>query len=124
MKPIRRGLRPSEPRSSTICHARTGPSDFLTSLISDSSSAWNNVGRSLRNASKNSRPSSAMMTTRLGSQSGAARSEEHTSELQSIMRISYAVFCLKKKKHTNKYHTKYRYHNHTQSIHRLTDNIK
>src|SRR3546814_4134715 len=31
-----------------------------------------------------------------------ARSEEHTSELQSLMRISYAVFCLKKKK-TNKY---------------------
>src|SRR3546814_7919692 len=30
------------------------------------------------------------------------RSEEHTSELQSLMRISYAVFCLKKKIHTNK----------------------
>src|SRR3546814_2190156 len=30
----------------------------------------------------------------------AARSEEHTSELQSLMRISYAVFCLKKKKTT------------------------
>src|SRR3546814_4161704 len=29
----------------------------------------------------------------------ATRSEEHTSELQSLMRISYAVFCLKKKKH-------------------------
>src|SRR3546814_3194375 len=29
------------------------------------------------------------------------RSEEHTSELQSLMRISYAVFCLKKKKFTN-----------------------
>src|SRR3546814_7326047 len=29
---------------------------------------------------------------------GAQRSEEHTSELQSLMRISYAVFCLKKKK--------------------------
>src|SRR3546814_9960701 len=28
----------------------------------------------------------------------AARSEEHTSELQSLMRISYAVFCVKKKK--------------------------
>src|SRR3546814_9276934 len=28
------------------------------------------------------------------------RSEEHTSELQSLMRISYAVFCLKKKNHT------------------------
>src|SRR3546814_3043020 len=34
---------------------------------------------------------------------GAQRSEEHTSELQSLMRISYAVFCLKKKKkHTPK----------------------
>src|SRR3546814_7378411 len=31
-----------------------------------------------------------------------ARSEEHTSELQSLMRISYAVFCLKKKKKTHK----------------------
>src|SRR3546814_5541718 len=32
---------------------------------------------------------------------GGRRSEEHTSELQSLMRISYAVFCLKKKKLTN-----------------------
>src|SRR3546814_9203470 len=31
---------------------------------------------------------------------GRRRSEEHTSELQSLMRISYAVFCLKKKKNT------------------------
>src|SRR3546814_2196449 len=40
----------------------------------------------------------------------AVRSEEHTSELQSLMRISYAVFCLKKKKlpliiHTQPYHS-------------------
>src|SRR3546814_5840298 len=33
-----------------------------------------------------------------------ARSEEHTSELQSLMRISYAVFCLKKKKYSNNGH--------------------
>src|SRR3546814_9642354 len=33
---------------------------------------------------------------------GATRSEEHTSELQSLMRISYAVFCLKKKQQVNK----------------------
>src|SRR3546814_10721234 len=33
-----------------------------------------------------------------GGQPPARRSEEHTSELQSLMRISYAVFCLKKKK--------------------------
>src|SRR3546814_6768780 len=32
---------------------------------------------------------------------GLGRSEEHTSELQSLMRISYAVFCLKKKNKTN-----------------------
>src|SRR3546814_2672745 len=34
-----------------------------------------------------------------------ARSEEHTSELPSLMRISYAVFCLKKKKHNTHYTT-------------------
>src|SRR3546814_7674854 len=35
---------------------------------------------------------------------GDVRSEEHTSELQSLMRISYAVFCLKKKKETHPHH--------------------
>src|SRR3546814_5453199 len=35
--------------------------------------------------------------------SRAIRSEEHTSELQSLMRISYAVFCLKKKKNNTKH---------------------
>src|SRR3546814_7892433 len=46
----------------------------------------------------------------------AKRSEEHTSELQSLMRISYAVFCLKKKKKhktkTNNNHTQYIYIQH------------
>src|SRR3546814_9129720 len=36
-----------------------------------------------------------------------SRSEEHTSELQSLMRISYAVFCLNKK-NTNKSHNKHK----------------
>src|SRR3546814_1218341 len=43
------------------------------------------------------------------------RSEEHTSELQSLMRISYAVFCLKQKKnqsHNNISHTNHNLHNH------------
>src|SRR3546814_4103940 len=40
------------------------------------------------------------------------RSEEHTSELQSLMRISYAVFCLKKKKT----HTKFRMHRYITTI--------
>src|SRR3546814_2989666 len=37
-----------------------------------------------------------------GGGNGKARSEEHTSELQSLMRISYAVFCLKKKRENAK----------------------
>src|SRR3546814_7570344 len=40
------------------------------------------------------------------------RSEEHTSELQSLMRISYAVFCLKKKKQQNTTH-KQQHHKYT-----------
>src|SRR3546814_1818576 len=36
---------------------------------------------------------------------GPSRSEEHTSELQSLLRISYAVFCLKKKKHNTTHHS-------------------
>src|SRR3546814_4334432 len=45
-----------------------------------------------------------------GDAAESRRSEEHTSELQSLMRISYAVFCLKKK---NKNESK-RIHNHEQ----------
>src|SRR3546814_1609828 len=40
-----------------------------------------------------------------GPTGGDARSEEHTSELQSLMRISYAVFCLNKKKYSNTHRT-------------------
>src|SRR3546814_7928618 len=51
----------------------------------------------------------ASIVSRL-SRARLARSEEHTSELQSLMRISYAVFCLKKKTntHNNTRHTKRR----------------
>src|SRR3546814_5664024 len=42
------------------------------------------------------------------------RSEEHTSELQSLMRISYAVFCLKKKTHKTQHkYTNKKYNQHT-----------
>src|SRR3546814_1362388 len=47
------------------------------------------------------------------------RSEEHTSELQSLMRISYAVFCLKKKIKTSIY----KFHLHQQQItYKITNN--
>src|SRR3546814_9505774 len=54
-------------------------------------------------ARSRSRRSPRALFTELRVQAGSlsVRSEEHTSELQSLMRISYAVFCLKKKTHTN-----------------------
>src|SRR3546814_6019814 len=47
--------------------------------------------------------SRASRRTRVGRSSARGRSEEHTSELQSLMRNSYAVFCLKKKKKKKTY---------------------
>src|SRR3546814_4103102 len=55
----------------------------------------------------------------------AMRSEEHTSELQSLMRISYAVFCLKKKKKTN-LRTSYNksiHLNHNKDSHKCNNRI-
>src|SRR3546814_8921106 len=48
---------------------------------------------------------SRIVTTTQTTTGKTIRSEEHTSELQSLMRISYAVFCLKKKKQNNYIHT-------------------
>src|SRR3546814_16981774 len=50
-------------------------------------------------------------------QSTSGRSEEHTSELQSLMRTSYAVFCLKKKKKSELFKTDWR----TKNQYKLTD---
>src|SRR3546814_3692802 len=62
---------------------------------------WVKVG------SLSARPAAAM-NEQERDRPGVTRSEEHTSELQSLMRISYAVFCLKKKnnKHKHSYKTK------------------
>src|SRR3546814_5569811 len=51
---------------------------------------------------------------KLGRTPPFVRSEEHTSELQSLMRISYAVFCLKKKKNDIKRITRLHLINHLQ----------
>src|SRR3546814_8362059 len=48
------------------------------------------------------------------------RSEEHTSELQSLMRISYAVFCLKKKKKNNHTYNTHKHYNQAQKSHKTT----
>src|SRR3546814_5007599 len=49
--------------------------------------------------------------------SAMERSEEHTSELQSLMRISYAVFCLKKKKKPNNIRTQHKTKKDTENTH-------
>src|SRR3546814_8651312 len=49
----------------------------------------------------------SLISSALLSDGDISRSEEHTSELQSLMRISYSVFCLKKKKTTNTHHQYY-----------------
>src|SRR3546814_10523632 len=46
-------------------------------------------------------PTAAILDTLLTGGAAYVRSEEHTSELQSLMRLSYAVFCLKKKTRAN-----------------------
>src|SRR3546814_1653200 len=63
--------------------------------------AWLRIARHAENASKNfcfSQNHPQKRPRVCGA--GGERSEEHTSELQSLMRISYAVFCLKKKNNT------------------------
>src|SRR3546814_3610606 len=72
--------------------------------------AWWNSGKAVlryyraREIDAHSHPGYYALVERLARQAGLpmprVRSEEHTSELQSLMRISYAVFCLKKKKST------------------------
>src|SRR3546814_1596381 len=52
---------------------------------------------SRRISEQHDRRAGAAMAPVVGSDGPEVRSEEHTSELQSLMRISYAVFCLKKK---------------------------
>src|SRR3546814_4452055 len=50
------------------------------------------------------------------------RSEEHTSELQSLMRISYAVFCLKKTNHIHEYQQKQKSKHHKNMSTHTTNN--
>src|SRR3546814_6327557 len=68
------------------------------------------------------------LTERLGvsfvvENKGGARSEEHTSELQSLMRISYAVFCLKKKKKKESNHQHHQTTHHTNTPQPQTSSI-
>src|SRR3546814_10700205 len=58
--------------------------------------------RSTQSGLANAPRASEMRSASPFARNAAARSDEHTSELQSLMRLSYAVFCLKKKKHNTR----------------------
>src|SRR3546814_10606761 len=91
--------------SSDVCSIATEPRSAATSAgvygRSILSNRWGGAG------TRSSKVIVASFTNHAESTAGTAtkwrkwRSEEHTSELQSLMRISYAVFCLKKKKTKN-----------------------
>src|SRR3546814_7538000 len=66
---------------------------------------YNPIGRAQKNVAHHYDLSDTLYDLFLDKDRQYSRSEEHTSELQSLMRISYAVFCLKKKKTTNTKHT-------------------
>src|SRR3546814_7430987 len=74
-----------------------------------SNSGWSNATENVRTGVSVKPRTSATMPEE--SSPPLRRSEEHTSELQSLMRISYAVFCLKKKtKHSKQIHNNNQIH--------------
>src|SRR3546814_1130528 len=76
-----------------------------TAVVENLENRWLGVGRNLHEVQSGTlRPA-------------PGRSEEHTSELQSLMRISYAVFCLKKKKTRHKSITRMIHKSHTTKKH-------
>src|SRR3546814_9152700 len=86
-------LRPAMTMTGSVIRASVSP---------PTSGADRGMCMKLRNTARPSRPKMIEGTAaRLLIETSIMRSEEHTSELQSLMRISYAVFCLKKKKHNN-----------------------
>src|SRR3546814_10068505 len=72
-----------KPRLSKVGHARLRKALYMPAMVATTRTAW---GRALK-----------QRLTVAGKPPMLIRSEEHTSELQSLMRLSYAVFCLKKK---------------------------
>src|SRR3546814_1336553 len=77
-------------------HAALHVGDFFRALI-DKQHQQEDLRMIVRNSLGDTLQKHRLTGTRRGDDQGTLRSEEHTSELQSLMRITYAVFCLKKK---------------------------
>src|SRR3546814_6994335 len=100
-------MAPTELRNSVLPSGRARPTNVAAmaplppGLFSTSTGCFSSFSscEATMRASESAGPPAGNATTRLvlDCACAPARSEEHTSELQSLMRISYAVFCLKKK---------------------------
>src|SRR3546814_3806852 len=82
-------------RAAGTTPARTGPAPASRCALTAATAATRSAGRD-RGEHRPARLAAAATASR--KRRSGPRSEEHTSELQSLMRISYAVFCLKKNK--------------------------
>src|SRR3546814_10872621 len=89
----------SQPSKVTAAPAATISTDHFKAMAR--ARAWSPRLWMSASTGKAARPTDAAPTPKSKDNRRLARSEEHTSELQSLMRISYAVFCLKKKKYKN-----------------------
>src|SRR3546814_3704401 len=88
----------SDGESGIIPGERTSSGFHANQVIARIGGKHRSVLSPLREWNSNSFPAASELAVVHESDRARTRSEEHTSELQSLMRISYAVFCLKKKK--------------------------
>src|SRR3546814_5288306 len=95
---------PVSVRSSGGALARLVSADHSASLTSGVTSTFSCASSEATHSAAHVRSVSSWMSRKGWNASVSVRSEEHTSELQSLMRISYAVFCLKKKKTSTQEH--------------------
>src|SRR3546814_9553088 len=86
-----------DPRCAAACTCSRAPARAVESVSGIDTSGTGCGGRLLVPRASGIRPASLLTAVPTLHHDDFGRSEEHTSELQSLMRISYAVFCLKKK---------------------------
>src|SRR3546814_4245967 len=91
-----RGLKAEVPELRVLRHAaQSGQSTAIRSGVKAARGAW--IATLDGDGQNDPADIAKLLARRAQSPTDVKRSEEHTSELQSLMRISYAVFCLKKK---------------------------
>src|SRR3546814_8157643 len=92
---------PRSTRTDTLFPYTTLFRSFMTSVPNDPTLNEENARLVAEDSASGNSPALSVSELSNALKRTVERSEEHTSELQSLMRISYAVFCLKKKKNHN-----------------------